>query len=200
MIEPRFNAWIFQDNLKKVKSINSKIYKKIEKHFNDKIYYSNTWHCNVWSTFQKNQNFQKESKLCSDLIIVPAKNILQELGYDTDNIKMEGWFNAYKGTHWQEYHNHLPCILSGVYFVSFDKDVHGKFIIKNPHDHWRVAMLGNPKINLENINDPLYKAEFTPNIQQSDLIIFPSGLDHRVELKQNSDKKLRITFSFNFYF
>ena len=61
-------------------------------------------------------------------------------------------------------------------------------------------MLGNPKINLENINDPLYKAEFTPNIQQSDLIIFPSGLDHRVELKQNSDKKLRITFSFNFYF
>ena len=86
MIEPIFNAWIFQDNLKKVKSINSKIYKKIEKHFNDKIYYSNTWHCNVWSTFQKNQNFQKESKLCSDLIIVPAKNILQEAFKDWEDI------------------------------------------------------------------------------------------------------------------
>ena len=200
MIEPIFSAWIFQTNIKDVNFVNNTIYKKIEKHFNDETYYTNSWkNCNVWTTFNNNNDFQKELQICFDLITAPAESILQKLGYDLGSLKREGWFNAYRGTHWQEYHHHLPAILSGVYFVSFNKDVHGNFIIKNPHDHWRIAMLGNPKVNLEKVSDPLYKAEFTPNIQQSDLIIFPAGLEHRVGLKNQTDNKLRITFSFNFF-
>lgn len=193
-----FSPWIHKISVGGNNSkLNKVVYDKVEAYLDDSRFDSDFWNCNVWTSFKNKNLFEKEERILDQMVSEPVKQVIQKLNYSTKNLKMRSWLNAYKEFQWQEFHNHLPSLLSGVYFVSFDEENHGKLSFKNPIPQWRCSLVANPDIDLNKTNDLLYKEEFVPQVKESDLIIFPSGLDHGVKLTKKKSNKLRITYSFN---
>ena len=193
-----FSPWIHKVSIGgKTSQLNKFIYDKIEAHLNDSNFDSDFWNCNVWTSFKNKDIFQDEERILEQMVSEPIKEIIQKLNYTTKKFKMHSWLNAYKEFQWQEFHHHLPSLISGVYFVSFDEENHGKLCFKNPIPQWRCSLVTNPAIDLDQTNDLLYKEEFVPQVKESELIMFPSGLEHGVKLTKKKSNKLRITYSFN---
>ena len=203
MITPIFSPWYAQGQIKDMEEINKQIYKKIEDNLDKAKLAKLYWNCSVWTTFKSQENnliFKDEINLCASKVVDPVVAIADELGHNFSKLQIDSWFNAYKDFQWQEYHHHLPSILSGVYFVSYDPETHGKLTFKNPLGDWRIAQ--SAKMNYlpndpANPQDQLLTENFTPSIKEGDIIIFPSGLPHAVAVSNKKSNKLRITFSFN---
>ena len=100
------------------------------------------------------------------------------------------WMNVYNKGHSQETHLHLLDIpdrrqplFSFSYFVKYNPEVDAKFIFVNP----------NTNIDFKE----LYIQEIPMDVNEGDILIFPSFLLHRVE-EQKANQQ-RITISGNFY-
>ena len=78
------------------------------------------------------------------------------------------WLNVYETQQWQEKHTHLPGQWSGVYYVHFDPNEHKA---TNFHHPLETLLASNGMINSKaNV--------ITPWVQEGDMIIFPSWLEH----------------------
>lgn len=80
------------------------------------------------------------------------------------------WHSVYKNGESQEVHNHLPAMWSGIHFLKFDKKEHKPPIFFDPS---RLA---------KSFNVVYHQGEdkFIPDVEEGDLIIFPSYLEHCV--------------------
>ena len=97
------------------------------------------------------------------------------------------WMNVYETKHWQEKHIHSPGQWSGVYYVHFDPNEHKA---TNFHHPLETLLASNGMINSKaNV--------ITPWVQEGDMIIFPSWLEHAAPMNKSSVK--RSTISFNFF-
>ena len=110
--------------------------------------------------------------------------------------EIAGWINVHDSTMYQEVHNHVPAMISGIYYVQFDKDKDNQVLFRNPNTCFDTMMtaldspLGNPMLGLHSgcLDNFI--------IEEGDLILFPSTLEHLVPKSQQHDQ-LRITLSFN---
>ena len=103
------------------------------------------------------------------------------------------WFNKYHKTHSQEIHWHVhndrDVLFSFAYFAKFDPEKDAKFKFINPMPS---------EITNETLREhPAFAFDITPDVEEGDILIFPSFLLHRVE-EQLEDRQ-RITISGNFY-
>ena len=94
------------------------------------------------------------------------------------------WLNVYESSHWQEKHIHSPGQWSGVYYVEFD-----------PNDH-KATNFYHPNETLLASNG-IQQNTLVPWVQEGDMIIFPSWLEHAAPM--NNSSKRRSTISFNFF-
>ena len=117
----------------------------------------------------------------------------------SSNCKMTGWFNVHDSNMYQEIHNHVPSIISGIYYIQFDKFKDSQVIFRNPSETFYGLMSG-AKVPLQN---PLLAPHsgFIDDfiIEEGDLILFPGSLNHLVPKSKQPHDQLRITFSFNIY-
>ena len=115
----------------------------------------------------------------------------------SSNCKMTGWFNVHDSNMYQEIHNHVPSIISGIYYIQFDKFKDSQVIFRNPSETFYGLMSG-AKVPLQN---PLLAPHsgFVDDfiIEEGDLILFPGSLNHLVPKAKQPHDQLRITFSFN---
>lgn len=100
------------------------------------------------------------------------------------------WYNVYTDGEYQEEHDHLTgpftvTHFSCIHFLSFDPDKH-----KSPEFRDPLSQLRNLSVELE------CGEVYIPQIEEGDLIIFPSYLKHWVPPSQKTDYP-RITLSFN---
>ena len=133
---------------------------------------------------------------------------MKELGWPINNYPIGTWYNAYGKNHYQECHSHVGSELSGVYFLSFDREIHGSFRFISPFED--MLYMAYPKI-AENQHGGLpsfFRPEEEPVVSSGDLIIFPSWMKHRVlrpfapempKMDEFTDETYpkRITISFN---
>jgi len=131
---------------------------------------------------------------------------LNQLNFPVSPYTISTWYNAYGKNHYQEPHNHLTSQLSGVYFLSFDRDIHGSFHFVNPmQDLIRLAY--GKACGPENPRS-FFREEEEPVVTSGTLIIFPSFMQHRVvrptpedrpKMEQFTDENYpkRVTISFN---
>lgn len=131
---------------------------------------------------------------------------LYQLNFPVSPYTISTWYNAYGKNHYQEPHNHLTHQLSGVYFLSFDRDIHGSFQFIHPmQDLIRLAY--GKACGSRNLRS-FFRYEEEPIVTPGTLIIFPSFLQHRVVRPSLEDKPKmgeftddnypkRITISFN---
>ena len=105
----------------------------------------------------------------------------------------EIWMNAYEEQHFQEPHTHLPGFFSAIHYVLFDPEIHESTVFQNPQESVHAFMFDDefmdPKLN-EHLPE-----NYETDVQEGDIIIFPSHLRHFV--KRNPTRKLRMTVSFN---
>lgn len=148
------------------------------------------WKCNVHSTFD-----DQSSHIPTDLITLFENKANEFLESYDQNLKLTGnfyiiecWYNAYKGHQFQEPHDHGTNLISGCYYLKFNKNKHHQTEFYNP----------NYKVNFHNLESNPHFC-YTPDCDEGDLIIFPSNLKHGTKGIKNKNKcdELRITISFN---
>tara|TARA_R100000388_G_C7189578_1_gene132826 strand:+ start:103 stop:750 length:648 start_codon:yes stop_codon:yes gene_type:complete len=108
-----------------------------------------------------------------------------------------GWFNVHDSEMYQEVHNHIPAILSGIYYIQFDKTKDSQVVFRNPSETFLALMAGS-KVPINNpmlLQHTLFDDSFI--IEEGDLILFPASLNHLVPKAKQTHDQLRITLSFN---
>ena len=104
------------------------------------------------------------------------------------------WYNVYTNGEWQESHTHLggvgsPIHFACIHFLSFDPDIHNAVTFLDP----LVTARGN---SME-MNCNGYDVKVRPQVQEGDILMFPSYLPHEVSPGASTPEYPRITISFN---
>ena len=103
--------------------------------------------------------------------------------------KVEYWWQVYKNNEYQEWHNHMPSTLSAIHFLNFE-DEHLAPIFEDPNKSVRSIIFRTA------LNKDLSSAiTYTPKVEEGDIIIFPSYLNHTVPAGKY--KSYRVTIAIN---
>lgn len=176
---------------------------------------TSSWNCDCYTSFFDDSMVDHTMET-----EIPIAELLQDISYNIQEaIDMaqfnansffvsQQWFNAYGPGQNQEAHNHIPSHLSGVYYVNYDRYKHISTSFMNPNKMFYEA----PRYNIHDYNPELYgfgcyEEEIQPEIEEGDIVIFPSQIEHTVQRqpqdlgvkkigKPHSDE-LYMSFSFN---
>ncbi len=167
------------------------------------------WNCDCYTSFfdESMQDHTKEEEIEVQALLADISVNLQEAiksaeFYPHAFLVAQQWFNAYGPGQNQEPHNHVPSHLSGIYYITFDPNLHSGTTFLNPNKMYTEG----PRYN-KHYYDPdmfgygCYKEEMSLTVAEGDVVIFPSQMEHMVQrqptIEKNPDSKLRMTFSFN---
>lgn len=100
----------------------------------------------------------------------------------------QSWMNWTRPGEWHHKHTHSNSYLSGVFYVDAEKGV-DKIVFFN--DIYRTIKINASEINHFNAETWDFQTE------TGMLVIFPSWLQHMVEMKTQSHKNTRISLAFN---
>ena len=106
------------------------------------------------------------------------------------------WFNYYIDGEYQEEHHHInptpflpPVHFSCVHYLKFDKEEHTATTFHDP-----ISTLRSHSFEMES---NYCKENWTPKVEEGDLLIFPSYLVHHVKKSKPTPNNPRITVAFN---
>ena len=118
-------------------------------------------------------------------------NCFQNMGWKTKdkNIRIkEMWAIINKKENFNVIHIHPNCYLSSAYYVKASKDC-GEFIAENPNLAKRYVypeIVNKNELNVETARI---------NIEEGDLLLFPSYLPHKVGKNKSGDDRIVISFN-----
>jgi len=102
----------------------------------------------------------------------------------------QSWINYLKNNQYHHKHNHPNSLISGVFYISADKEV-------DSITFHRAFLEDGIKLNTTQYN--MFNAtSFKFLVKTGDILLFPSSLIHGVEKKK--DNSIRISLSFNVFF
>lgn len=120
-----------------------------------------------------------------DAIFPHVQNYISKYIHYVGPINCQLWFNLYEETFFQEEHTHseMDALISGVYYA------------KMPDRSTPTVFSSNYKDLLRFCGYKNELGEFSPKVDQGDLILFPPFVKHYVP--QQSINEQRITVAFN---
>ena len=192
MIYKLFPEPVFKYKLENFKSLNEELAKYIYNLRDDdkeglKKSNKGGWHS---KNFKLGIKDSIQQKFTSEI----QKNILdvfENYGWKTANVPItikEMWAIINKNEDFNVLHSHPNCYLSASYYVKAPKNC-GKFEIECPN----IAKMNSfPKI--EKPND-LNVRVVSLDIQEGDLLLFPSYLPHKVAKNQSGQDRMVISFN-----
>jgi hypothetical protein len=113
----------------------------------------------------------------TSILLDEIKEFEKEIGINFDITNV--WFQKYVNSMDHSVHNHGPTGFSSVCFIEFNKNYHKPTIFISPFGNY---ITGEAHI-------------YQPNIEEGDIIFFPSNLLHYAPI--NLSNKVRIIMSFN---
>lgn len=136
----------------------------------------------------------------TDLYAQDIESFLDKAGYSKLlpwERKFNFWYNlSFKGSY-QEVHDHLggptPISYAAIHYVVFDKNEHSSTVFYNPLESILKTLQPTAKEKL--LPTDFQSLQGALNVEEGDLIIFPSYVPHSV-MTQVSER-LRITVAFN---
>lgn len=141
-----------------------------------------------------------DSKLFSDFYAKDINNFLDKAGFSRLQkwkTKLNFWYNLSSRGAYQEVHDHLggPISISyaAIHYVVFDKEEHVSTVFYNPLESIIKTLqpTTNNKIRPKDFQD----LQKTLDVEEGDIIIFPSYVPHSV--MSQASEKLRATVAFN---
>ena len=118
-------------------------------------------------------------------------NVFQNLGWKTKNVPIrikEMWAIINKSENFNVIHTHPNCYLSAAYYVKAPKNC-GKFEVECPNNAKRNSY---PEIEKKN---ELNLGVISIDIDEGDLLLFPSYLPHKVGINQSGEDRMVISFN-----
>jgi hypothetical protein len=107
--------------------------------------------------------------------------------------RVQLWHNVYwKHEEYQEIHHHVPCHLSFIHFLSFDKSEHKPPIFYDP------SRIVRAHCRREGIPSEYSQDKVVLDVEEGDVIIFPSYVEHLIP--PGVYKTPRVTVSMNLTF
>tara|TARA_B100000287_G_scaffold139383_1_gene131316 strand:- start:827 stop:1393 length:567 start_codon:yes stop_codon:yes gene_type:complete len=103
----------------------------------------------------------------------------------------ECWYQVYKNEEYQEWHDHLPSALSAIHFLNFNKE-HKAPIFEDPSKGLK-AIVKHSGLN-EQLGAPFV---YTPQVEEGDILIFPSYLKHTVPAGVYDSYRVTIALNLN---
>ena len=115
-------------------------------------------------------------------------------------INDEPWYTVYGKGQKADQHEHMPCDFSAVHFLKYNPQLHEPIRFIHP-EFTKTKYIKTFKPIVESnlgtcTKQSYYKEHFVPEINEGDLIVFPSELQHLVH--PNTSDELRVTIAFNF--
>jgi len=147
---------------------------------------NNAWNCLV-ETSCGNEKIKIPENILSEIqkIVTKFEYILKDDFFN--NMKVcESWYNIYTKNMYQEKHTHSNYLFSGCFYLRYNKKVHSPTIFYNNNFSFDYHNESFSDVEL---------IQYIPNIEEKDVIIFPSFMPHEVK-PQITDEE-RITISFN---
>jgi len=104
---------------------------------------------------------------------------------------LECWNQVYKNEEYQEWHDHLPSTLSAIHFLNFNKE-HKAPVFEDPLRGLKSI------VKYSGLNKEL-RAPFvyTPQVEEGDILIFPSYLRHTVPAGIYESHRVTIALNLN---
>ena len=144
-----------------------------------------------WTTDRIHTSFgvldSKEHAIVSmpDEYVEFVRNIISPARYS-----VQLWHNVYwTGQEYQERHHHVPCHLSIIHFLVFDKAEHRAPVFYDP------ARVVKASCRHEGVPPEYWQVRDTIDVDEGDVLIFPSYLEHHVP--PGIYTKPRVTVSMN---
>lgn len=192
-----FPITIFKVNLKNNKSLKKVLSPKII-HNSSLLTIPEDWTTNnIKTSFDREPEgfeiLQKNSPY-RDLLVREYKSELEKVFDKEFNFSVKNiWYNYYSDGEYQEDHDHLgnpfhQSHFSLIHFLSYDKEQHTPPEFRDPLSQLRCLSL--------ELDSNKCGEVYVPDIQEGDLLMFPSYLIHRVLPCKKTDYP-RITISFN---
>ena len=150
----------------------------------------------TWTSFEKDQGLNIWDEQF-DKTIHDYLNYLQGSPIEFDYV-VDSWLNIHDSNMYMEQHEHGGAIVSGIYYLQFDKNKDFPATFMNP-SHKGIEDWGLKSTNFHPENDALILSTFPNylNIEEGDLILFPSYLTHFVKRSRGQHDKLRVSYAFN---
>ena len=191
-----FSTPLYSSKFKKHEEYKDKLetllYQDINKS-KDKNSHDSHWGCDSYQTFLWGNG---QNELQSEMIEY-INEFLISLGYSPFPYKIcSSWVNMYGPNQYQEEHDHLPELLSGLYVMKYDPEIHKGLVFTNKHPELGAIhqLFGLEPTNFSNAYTDNYI-----NLEEGSIYIFPSSTRHKVPpqpAKLDKDN-YRITFTFN---
>ena len=147
---------------------------------------SNPWGDTVETSFKYNKecNIIKELNLeyLNQAILNQADLLCETYDLSYKLTIKESWINISNPGGFQFAHKHLPYLLSGVYYYNATEDDGSlQFLSPNPYHDERTYPFGFNKITYKPVTGRL--------------ILFPSYLEHLVNINNNDSKRISLSFN-----
>ena len=185
--EPVFK-YTLDDFEKHNKELSRYIY-KLSKNDKDGINKSNRggWHSQNFNLSDINSVQHKFGLKLQKYILDAFQNFGWKIKNKNIKIK-EMWAIINKKDDFNVVHTHPNCFLSAAYYVKAPKNC-GKFLIDNPNlakRHYYPEMVGPNELNCE---------VTSIDINEGDLLLFPSYLPHKVAPNKSNEDRIVISFN-----
>ena len=150
----------------------------------------------TWTSFEKDQGLNIWDEQF-DKTIHDYLNYLQGSPIEFDYV-VDSWLIIHDSNMYMEQHEHGGAIVSGIYYLQFDKNKDFPATFMNP-SHKGLEDWGLKSTNFFTTNDALNISTFPNylNLDEGDLILFPSYLTHLVKRSRRQHDKLRVSYAFN---
>jgi len=144
----------------------------------------------AWETDRVHTSFEAPKKDMVINFMPPVYEKLIRQFVHAQEFRVHLWHNVYwKHEEYQERHEHVPYSLSFIHFLSFDKSEHKPPIFYDPARHIKAY------IRHEAIAPELFTDRAQPDVDEGDVLVFPSYLEHHVPPGQYT--KPRVTIAMN---
>ena len=144
--------------------------------------------CNSWQVKADDINIDL-TDICKE-IMQGCKQYLIELEA-VGHFKIWGnWFNVHTSDMYQEVHDHVPSFISGTYYLQFDKEKDNPLTFVSDNSSFTNMALA--------MGIPIKEHKYVKlDVDEGDVLLFPSTLRHMVTKAKEPHTTLRITNSFN---
>jgi hypothetical protein len=144
----------------------------------------------TWETDRVHSSFVTRPK---DAVIKSMPAPYEKLISDyvrAEKFRVHVWHNVYwKHEEYQERHHHIPFHISLIHFLAFDRTEHKPPVFYDPAEQIKAYTVHDA------IPKDVYDDKVVIDVDEGDILIFPSYLEHRVPTGKY--KNPRVTVSMN---
>jgi uncharacterized protein (TIGR02466 family) len=162
------------------------------------------WHSDIILEEEPHEEFIKLKKEITQHLQLYHSEVFRGMKFKENVVQSLGnmWVNINEKYHYNGWHMHPGATLSGVYYIKHDGSTkQGDIMFKNPiasymeSAHWSSEGEWRPNLNVVESWNMVTAGEvnITPNSNM--LFIFPSWLEHKVELNLKNDSRISLSFN-----